>query len=93
MSPYLYTPDGFAMTSPVMTDMIVAGICLCITVGLIILAPRWLLRVQQKQQEVQKTQKRQLLQSLVTMKSLEDELENEMKEALIARAVRNLPTQ
>jgi hypothetical protein len=62
-----------------------------IIIGIIVML-RFFLYREQKAQEMTKMNKKRTLKSLIIMKDLEDELEKEMSDAIIARAIRSRPS-
>jgi hypothetical protein len=92
MSPFLYDPTPYNSIQIIPNDIIYAMIPLVFIIIGIIVMLRFFLYREQKAQEMTKMNKKRTLKSLIIMKDLEDELEKEMSDAIIARAIRSRPS-
>ena len=92
MSPFLYDPTPYNSIQIIPNDIIYAMIPLVFIIISIIFMLRFFLYREQKVQEMTKMNKKRTLKSLIIMKDLEDELEKEMSDAIIARAIRSRPS-
>lgn len=92
MSPFLYDPTPYNSIQIIPNDIIYAMIPLVFIIIGIIVMLRFFLYREQKVQEMTKMNKKRTLKSLIIMKDLEDELEKEMSDAIIARAIRSRPS-
>ncbi|MCA9377679.1 hypothetical protein KC711_02060 [Candidatus Peregrinibacteria bacterium] len=92
MSPFLYDPTPYNSIQITPNDIIYAIIPLVFIIIGIIVMLRFFLYREQKVQEMIKMNKKRTLKSLIIMKDLEDELEKEMSDAIIARAIRSRPS-
>jgi hypothetical protein len=91
MSPFLYDPTPYTGVQLGPIDILYAIIPMVfIIVGIVVILRLFLYR-EQKAQEITKMNKKKTLKSLIIMKDLEDELEKEMSDAIIARAIRSRP--
>ena len=92
MSPFLYDPTPYTSIQLGPIDILYAIIPMVfIIVGIVVILRLFLYR-EQKAQEITKMNKKKTLKSLIIMKDLEDELEKEMSDAIIARAIRSRPS-
>ena len=92
MSPFLYDPTPYNSIQIIPNDIIYAMIPLVFIIIGIVVMLRFFLYLEQKVQEMTKMNKKRTLKSLIIMKDLEDELEKEMSDAIIARAIRSRPS-
>lgn len=92
MSPFLYDPTPYDVIHMNPTDALYAMVPVVLIVVGIIGISRFFLYREQKVEEMTKMNKKKTLKSLIVMKDLEDELEKEMSEAIIARAIRSRPS-
>lgn len=92
MSPFLYDPTPYNSIQIIPNDIIYAIIPLVFIIIGIVVMLRFFLYREQKVQEMTKMNKKRTLKSLIIMKDLEDELEKEMSDAIIARAIRSRPS-
>ena len=92
MSPFLSDPTPYNSIQIIPNDIIYAMIPLVFIIIGIIVMLRFFLYREQKAQEMTKMNKKRTLKSLIIMKDLEDELEKEMSDAIIARAIRSRPS-
>ena len=92
MSPFLYDLTPYNSIQIIPNDIIYAMIPLVFIIIGIIVMLRFFLYREQKAQEMTKMNKKKTLKSLIIMKDLEDELEKEMSDAIIARAIRSRPS-
>ena len=92
MSPFLYDPTPYNSIQIIPNDIIYAKIPLVFIIIGIVVMLRFFLYREQKVQEMTKMNKKRTLKSLIIMKDLEDELEKEMSDAIIARAIRSRPS-
>jgi hypothetical protein len=92
MSPFLYDPTPYNSIQIIPNDIIYAMIPLVFIIIGIVVMLRFFLYREQKVQEMTKMNKKRTLKSLIIMKDLEDELEKEMSDAIIARAIRSRPS-
>ena len=92
MSPFLYDPTPYNSIQIIPNDIIYAMIPLVFIIIGIVVMLRFFLYREQKAQEMTKMNKKRTLKSLIIMKDLEDELEKEMSDAIIARAIRSRPS-
>lgn len=92
MSPFLYDPTPYDVIYMNSNDALYAMIPVVLIIVGIIGISRFFLYREQKVEEMMRMSKKKTLKSLIIMKDLEDELEKEMSEAIIARAIRSRPS-
>lgn len=92
MSPFLYDPAPYNAIHTTPSDIAWAIIPIIFIIISIVATLRFILYRERKIEEINKTNKKKTLKSLIIMKDLEDELEKEMSEAIIARAIRSRPS-
>ena len=92
MSPFLYDPTPYTSIQLTPSDIVYAVIPMFFIIVGIVGILRFFLYREQKIQEITKLNKKKTLKSLIIMKDLEDELEKEMSDAIIARAIRSRPS-